>query len=124
MQMPGANLLIITRDLRCSHAALETTGLSGHIVRVLVVDIAQTLVYTRRRHVALMNVNVVGLRGRWRGLAVWGKPQEQQVECALVWIGWVRKESIHHRLMCTGEKETVRKNEVLDRVNRLTHFKV
>ena len=74
MQMPGANLLIIARDLRCSHTALKTTGLSGHIVRVLVVDIAQTLVYARRRHVALMNVNVVGLRGRWWGLAISREP--------------------------------------------------
>ena len=74
MQMPGANLLIIARDLRRPHAALKTTGLGGHIVRVLVVDIAQTLVYARRRHVALMNVNVVGLRGRRRGLAVGGEP--------------------------------------------------
>ena len=74
MQMPGANLLIIARDLRRPHAALKTTGLSGHIVRVLVVDIAQTLVYARRRHVALMNVNVVGLRRRRRGLAVGGEP--------------------------------------------------
>ena len=74
MQMPGANLLIIARDLRCSHAALKTTGLGGHIVRVLVVDIAQALVNARRRHVALMNVNVVWLRRRRRGLAVGGEP--------------------------------------------------
>jgi hypothetical protein len=80
----------------------------------LVIDIAQALVDTGRRHVTLMNVNVVGLCGRWWGLTISGKPQEQQVECALVWIGWVRKESIHHRLVCTGEEETVRKNEVLD----------
>ena len=114
MHMPRANLLVIARDLRCSHAALETTGLGGHIVGVLVIDIAQALVDTGRRHVTLMNVNVVGLRGRWWGLAVSGKPQEQQVKGALVWIGWVRKESKHHRLMCTREKETVRKHEVLD----------
>ena len=124
MQMPSANLLIIPRHLRGSHTALETTGLGGHIVRVLVIDIAQTLINTGRRHIALMNVNVVGLSRRRWGLAVSGKPQEQQVKCALVWIGWVRKESIHHRLMCTREKETVRKNEVLDRVDCLAHFKV
>ena len=74
MQMPGANLLIIPRDLRSSHAALETTGLGGHIVRVLVVNIAQALVNARRRHVALMNVNVVRLSGRWWGLAISREP--------------------------------------------------
>lgn len=124
MQMPRANLLIVARDLRRSHAALKTTGLGGHIVRVLVIDIAQALVNAGRRHVTLMNVNVVGLSRRWWGLPISGKPQEQQVKCALVWIGWVRKESIHHRLMCTREKETVRKNEVLNRVDCLAHFKV
>ena len=124
MQMPGTNLLIVARDLRRSHAALETTGLGGHIVRVLVIDIAQDLVNAGRRHVALMNVNVVGLRGRWWGLAVRREPQEQQVECALIGIGWVREKSIHHRLVCTREKETVRKHEVLDRVNCLAHLKV
>ena len=74
MQMPRANLLVVARDLRCSHAALETTGLGSHIVGVLVIDIAQALVDSGRRHVALMDVNVVGLRGRWRGLAVGGEP--------------------------------------------------